>query len=256
MEWVDAHCHLQQPWFTQDELPELLRTTAKAGVTTVVNCASDPQNYDFVIDSAKYNQIFVHLGIQPTIATEFQHTDMVEWFSRHRNKLGKKFVGIGEVGLDYYWVKDEQDRNVQRHVFKQIILAANELNEKLIIHSRKAESDCLNILEKYSEVPVLLHSFDGNLKETLRAMDLGYKITIPTNLTIRKNRRKTAKRAGLDNIMLETDSPFCQISQDIERNEPSYIPKAGEYLSKVLEVDVETIASQTTQNALHFYEIG
>ena len=250
--WLDAHCHMHEPWFKSEEHALIVQSALSSGVKEIINCSSDPNYYSQVIKSADFPSIWYSLGIQPTLANDYYEKDLLKLFTP---LVKGKFVGLGEVGLDYYWVKDETNKKIQRILFKEIINVANELKLNLIIHSRKAESDCLDILEATSQTPVLLHSFDGNLKETNRAIDLGYKISIPTNLTIRKNRRKTAKRAGLDNIMLETDSPFCGYSEELERNEPKYIVNAGEYLASFLGVEIEEVAKSTRENALKFYKI-
>ena len=252
LHWIDAHCHLHEPWFLHENLPQVIESAKDVGVSEIVNCASNPKNYKQVIESGNFPEISYTLGIQPTLASEFRKVDFYDFFLPYEGDL---FNGIGEVGLDYYWEKDCKQREIQRSVFTKIIQVANQLGHRLIIHSRKAESDCLDLLERHAEVPVLLHSFDGNLKETLRAVDLGYKVTIPSNLTIRKNRRKTAKRVPLDNILLETDSPFCAPSPEIERNEPKAIAVAGAALASFLQISVNELAKATTKNAMKFYSL-
>ena len=160
---------------------------------------------------------------------------------------------IGEVGLDYHWIKDKDEQELQEKLFIECIELANEFNKPLVIHSRKAELPALNVLEKYSQVPVLLHSFEGNLQAVTKAIDLGYKITIPTNVVIRKNRRKVAQRAGLENIMIETDSPYCPPAMDIKPNTPSTIPIAAKKLSEILDVEFDDIAHVTTNNVKESY---
>ena len=163
--WIDAHCHLHEPWFLHESLPQVIESAKDVGVIKIVNCASNPKNYKQVIKSGNFPEISYTLGIQPTLASEFRKVDFYDFFLPYEGDL---FKGIGEVGLDYYWEKDGKKREIQKSVFTKIINVANQLGKKLIIHSRKAESDCLDLLEKHAEVPVLLHSFDGNLKEALR----------------------------------------------------------------------------------------
>ncbi len=250
MKWVDSHCHLHKPWFKK--LDDVIERSAQVGVELIVNCASDPKSFQEVVEKSSADPVYHTLGIQPTLANKFVNEDMVKFFEPF---MDKKMLAIGEVGLDYYWVKDAKDQERQRELFTNIIKASNELNLPLVIHSRKAESDCLDLLEKHAQTPVLVHSFDGNLVETKRAVDLGYTISVPTNVTIRKNRRKVVKRAGLENIVLETDSPFCAPDKSIERNDPSTIPTAGKYIAKLLEIDVEEVAEVTTRNAKNFYSV-
>lgn len=256
MIWVDAHAHLHSPWFPPNSLQELLDSAERVGIKYIVNCGSELRNYQEVIGSSKHEMIYYTLGVQPTVARNMRDTDFIELFGMYKdNDSAGKFVGIGEVGLDYYWVKDEKTRKIQQEVFLNIITAANALDMNLILHTRKAESEAIDMVAKYADVQILLHSFDGNLAVATQALELGYKITVPTNLTIRRNRRKTAKRFGIDNLLLETDAPFCAPAEDIKRNESKYIPIAAEKMAQYLELPLSLVAEQTTKNAIDFYNL-
>ncbi len=246
---IDNHCHLHEPWF--NDLSNIISNAKENNVYKIINCASDPKNYSQVIDSSKHKEIFVTLGLQPTLADQYLNSIILEKAITQSTKT----VGLGEIGLDYYWVKDEKTRGLQKQLFIDCINLANKLELPIISHTRKAESDSLDLLEKHAEVPVLLHSFDGNLEEVRRAMDLGYIISVPTIVTRRKNRRKTAIRAGLDNIILESDSPFCTTSEDIKLNEPKYVLEAAKYLSKLFEIDLTELTNITTSNSIKFHKI-
>jgi len=250
VELIDSHSHLHQPWF-EPNLDDVINRAKENQVSHIINCASSPKNYQQVISTTRYDEIDITLGIQPTHADEHLTADIL----RDIDDLDKKVVAIGEVGLDYYWVKDETLRERQHQLFIDCINLANELGIPLVTHTRKAESQSLDLLEKHADTPVLLHSFDGNLKEVNRAVDLGYLITVPTIVTRRKNRRKVATRAGLDNIMLETDAPFATTKEAVERNEPKYIRDAADYLSKLLDTDFREIAKVTTRNSRQFHQI-
>jgi TatD DNase family protein len=252
--FVDTHCHLHEPWFSSEMIVTIIQDAKTVNVKKIVNCASDPSLYRFVLDNWVANSLIVSLGIQPTIVDEYSNVDSIKKLLDD-NSVKDKIVAIGEVGLDYHWVKDHLMHNKQKELFKSAITLANERSLPLVIHSRKAEGDCLDMLEKYSETPVLLHSFEGNLKQVTRAVDLGYLISIPTNVVIRANRRKVAKRAGLENIVLETDSPYCAPIQNMFPNTPSSIPIAANKISRILEVSVDEIAKITTNKAEEFYRL-
>lgn len=256
--FIDSHCHLHLPWFNDDAIKEALIVAEANQVNRVISCASEPRNYDQVIDSSNHQNLYITIGLQPTLADTIISSDPIRKILENhwenvRNDKG--VIAIGEVGLDYYWVKDTKLKENQAILFKDCINLATEHNLPLVIHSRKAEEDCLAILEKYASTPVLLHSFEGNLELINKAIDLGYKISIPTNIVIRKNRRKVAKRAGLDNIMLETDAPFCSPSSDIKPNTPSTIPLAAKKLGTLFECSVKEIANTTTKNAIRIYKL-
>lgn len=252
--FIDAHCHLHPPWFKQEDILSIIDKANNANVTKIVNCASDPSQFQFLLDNFIENTMVVTLGMQPTLAdNQIDVEEIRTLINSNGNK--KKIKAIGEVGLDYHWVKDHKLQQRQKVLFKNAIDLANETQIPLVIHSRKAESDCLDILEKQAQTQVLLHSFEGNLEEINRSKDLGYLISIPTNIVIRKGRRKVAIRAGLENIMLETDSPYSAPSQDIFPNTPASIPIAAKKLSHVLDLDYCEIMSITTTNAENFYKI-
>lgn len=252
--FVDSHCHLHNPWFKQDDIRSIVDNAKIVNVTKIVNCASDPSQFQFLLENFIENSLFVTLGMQPTLAEK--HIDVEEiakllHISDNRNKI----KAIGEVGLDYHWVKDQTLQKRQKVLFVSAIELANEYQIPLVIHSRKAESDCLEILEKYALTSVLLHSFEGNLEQINKSKDLGYLISIPTNVVIRRGRRKVAIRAELENITLETDSPYCGPSEDIFPNTPSNIPVAAQKLSEILETSISEIRLVTTRNAEKFYRL-
>ncbi len=254
MKFADSHAHLHPPEFTNNNLNQIVAEALEANVTTIVNCASFPKDYFFVRSSSSFDEVYFTLGIQPTIAQYHRGTDWEILFADILNEE-VKFKGIGEVGLDYYWVKTEKERKIQQEVFKTLIETANSLNLNLIIHCRKAEEKTLELLEMLAEVPVLLHSFEGNLEACNKAKDLGYKVTVPTNVTIRKNRKKVVQRMGLENILLETDSPYCSPSPEIKINSPKTVPIAAQTVTKVLGATLEDVANVTTNNFTKFYKI-
>ena len=237
-----------------DDLPILISEAKNENVRHIINCASDPSQFSQCLSSAKFDEIDISIGLQPTLATKINNADSIRTLfdgTQHNNTI----KAIGEVGLDYHWVKDPNDREKQKILFIDSINLANELQLPLVIHSRKAESDTIDLLEKHAEVNILLHSFEGNLKLINRARDLNYLISIPTNVVIRKNRRKVALRSGLENIMIETDSPYCPPSDDIFPNSPKTIPIAAQKLAELFETDIEEVARITTKNVIKFYNL-
>lgn len=251
--FVDSHCHLHPPWFNRTDLSNLKFEAKNSEVEKIVSCASDPKMFEFVLDSFEKNRLYCTLGLQPTLAHEVVDTSAIEVYLNN-SKSRYKIKAIGEVGLDYHWIKDKALQKKQKELFLKSIEMSNEFDLPIVIHSRKAESDCLDLLEKHSKTTVLLHSFEGNMELINRSKDLGYLISIPTNVVIRKNRRKVAKRAGLDNIVIETDSPYCAPKQDQFPNTPASITIAAIKLSEILETPVDEIKRVTTINAEKFYQ--
>ncbi len=251
--YIDAHAHILEPFFKLNEVKNVITDALSKDVIKIVNCASDPSQFNNCLETSKFDEIEISIGLQPTLADRIINADPIRELSD--NPLSKNIRAIGEVGLDYHWIKDENLRDRQKVLFIDCIELANEQQIPLVIHSRKAEMDALEILSKHAQVPVLLHSFEGNLKAVEFAKELEYKITVPTNVVIRRNRRKVAVRAGIENILLETDSPYCAPADDIRPNTPSTIPIVAEKLASIFEVELEELARITTNNTKNFYRI-
>lgn len=254
IKFIDAHAHLIEPYFTYEQVKEVIQNAKKEGVGQIINCASDPKHFESCMKTLGYPEIGVTIGLQPTLAKKITSAEPIRKLLEEHPQ-GKKVLAIGEVGLDYYWIKDEKHRELQKKMFIDCISLANENNLPLVIHARKAEMDSLELLSKHAEVQVLLHSFEGNQEAISLAKDLGYKITVPTNVVIRSNRRKVAARMGLENILLETDSPYCPPAIDIKPNTPKTIPIAANKLVSILSADIEEISTVTIKNTREFYKI-
>jgi TatD DNase family protein len=255
LKFIDSHSHIHEPWFSLDKIYIIIRESLNNKVVKIISCASDPENYEFVLKSSEIKEIEITLGIQPTLADKIENGNgLREILNDH--ELAKNISAIGEIGLDYHWIKEGDLQAKQEKLFIDCINIANEYKLPVVIHSRKAETEVLDVLEKYASTPVLLHSFEGNLKEINRGLDLDYIISIPTNVTIRGNRRKVVKRAGLDNIILETDSPYCAPIENMFPNTPSSIPIAAEKIAQLLEIEVGEVARRTSELSSKFYNIN
>ncbi|MHA1969218.1 MAG: TatD family hydrolase, partial [Candidatus Hodarchaeales archaeon] len=169
-------------------------------------------------------------------------------------KSYSSIVAIGEVGLDYHWIRDDYWKQKQQEVFVNFIELANTVNKPLVIHSRKAETECIDILENKAEVPVLLHCFAGNLEEAKRIVDLGWFISIPTAVVNRKKHRKLARNVPLENIVVETDTPFLSPIAG-QKNEPANVKYAINEIAFLKETSFNDVDVITTRNAQEFYQI-
>ena len=156
--------------------------------------------------------------------------------------------------MDYHWIKESYWRKEEQKVFLEFIKLANYRKKPLVIHSRKAEKECLDILEKNTEVPVLMHCFAGTLEEAKRIVDLDWFISIPTAVRNRRKHRKLARNIPLDNIVVETDTPFLSPWPGMQ-NEPANIKYAIEDIAILKETTFKEVDEVTTRNARRFYEI-
>ncbi|NHJ03011.1 MAG: TatD family deoxyribonuclease [Candidatus Heimdallarchaeota archaeon] len=246
---IDSHAHLL-PDFV-DNIIELVQNAQNAGVRAIVNSAIEPAHLKPALELEKRfpNYIFTTLGAAPSRIKTMKTKETIQSL-REVTSL----IAVGEVGLDHYWVHDPSWQDKQKQHFIEYINLANEIKKPIVIHSRKAETDCIDILEENVRVPVLMHCFAGNLEEVKRVIDLGWLISIPTAVIKRKNHRKIARTAPLDNLVVETDTPYLSPIMG-QRNEPANVKYAINEIAKLKEITFKEVEKVTTKNALDFYNI-
>ncbi|MHA1993329.1 MAG: TatD family hydrolase [Candidatus Hodarchaeales archaeon] len=246
---IDAHAHLLPDFMKNIE--ESIENAKISGLKAVINSAIEPHQFTFATQLARTHSdfIFTTLGFAPQRIKHIQFDESYKAISQNTS-----IVAIGEVGLDYHWIPESHWRSKQQDIFKQFIELANTLEKPLVIHSRKAESDCIDILERFAKVPVLMHCFAGNMSETTRVIDLGWMISIPTAVVNRKKHRKIARKAPLEHIVVETDSPFLSPIPR-KRNEPANVKYAIEELAKLKHLTFEEVDKITTRNTEKLFNI-
>lgn len=255
----DAHAHIQEPWFSMDEINLLINRAIESSIEGIINVISSPKGEDYKRGlelASKYHVVHLNFGLQPTVANEKNFIEFRKAVEENLNSI----KAIGEVGLDYHWIKEKKQLQLQRDIFKKIINLANDLSLPLVIHSRKAEDECLNILEKYADVPVLMHGVEATLDQINKIVDLDYVLSVPTSVCIRKKYKKIALRTPIEHILLETDSPFQLPFNQIKneeriKNEPSNIEKSAETIAVLKDIEIEEIARVTRTNTLKFFKI-
>lgn len=274
MNLIDSHCHIDGESF-DDDRDEVVRRATNAGVAAMLNVGTgDPHSDDFrraVSVAEKYENVFASVGVHPHDAKLYD--DRAE---EHLIELARseKVIAWGEIGLDYYY--DHSPRDVQREVFRRQIRVAKTLDLPVIIHSRDADDETVEILtEEFSrngDIPVrnleeadrnvrvplrgIMHCFGGTPAMAEALMPLGFLISFAGNVTFKKaeNLRDAARVVPLDRLLVETDCPFLTpIPFRGKRNEPAYVEHTARFLAELYGVSYETLAKQTTQNFLDFF---
>lgn len=245
---VDCHCHLTFPDFDSDRR-RVIKEAARQEVL-IINSSVSPSEVENSRKLAEaYYNVFWTLGLSASSLEADLVEETIELVSKHREAI----VGLGEVGLDYYWVKDEEGRRKEMDAFKKFIEVSIDFSLPLVVHSRDAEEDCLRILDEYGKC-ALLHCFSGSVEQALSAASAGHIISIPANVTYVKSRQKLAKDIPIESIVLETDAPYLAPTPK-SRNEPVNVGKACEKIAELKGVSRDYIAEKTTENARKFFEI-
>jgi TatD DNase family protein len=243
MELIDTHAHLDFPEFDLCR-EEVLSCADNKGVT-VINSCLNPKGFELM---RRYKKVFLTLGCGPY---KFDEYDIQYKLIKEHIK---EIVAVGEIGLDYYWVKEAEKRELEKEQFTKLLKLAKEYDMPVVIHSRDAESDALELLEQNDIKKAIMHCFSGNMTQAERAIAQGYLISIPTNLLKSKQKQKFAKKLPLESIVLETDSPYlCPFPGKV--NEPIYIIESAKKIAEIRGIDYEEVAEATTKNAKEFFGI-
>lgn len=248
--FIDSHCHLHFPEF--DALGEnghiLMTETKKQQVEHILCVATHINQYkQLQFLSHKYQEISISIGLHPneSIDTEPEEQDFLNVLE------DPHIVAIGETGLDYFRLKE--DPAIQHKRFRTQIRAAIACKKPLIIHTRDAKDDTLQILkeEHASEVGGVLHCFTGDQAFAKQALDLNFCISFSGIVTFDKAQdiQAVAKWLPLDRILIETDAPYlAPVPFRGKVNQPIYIRYIAEYIAKLRNIDIAEFANVTTQN--------
>ena len=259
MDLIDSHAHIDFPQFADDRQAMLERARA-AGVNTIlaIGTGPGPEKLDAAIPYAETHEwIYTTVGIHPHEAKEVTpaHLETLARLARH-----PKVIAWGEIGLDYFY--DRSPRDVQQRVFREQMELAHAAKLPIIIHCRDAWSDCLDILEeswKPTGLGGILHCFTSTIEDARRGLDMGFLVSFTGNLTYPKaqNIRDVAKALPLENILVETDSPYLapQAFRG-KRNEPAYVAEVAKALANVRNLGTEETAALTAGNFRRFFRLA
>jgi TatD DNase family protein len=258
---TDTHCHLDFDAFDGDRA-EILEHARMAGIHRILNPGLDLSTSQAALNLAGvYPEVYAAVGIHPNEANSFTGDAINNLSDMIFSKENQKLVAVGEIGLDYYW--DKAPRGLQRQVFLYQLDLAARAGLPVVIHSRQALHDTLEILSDWqnslkvggaplAEHPGVLHSFEGDLGAALRAVELNFFIGITGPVTFKNSPvlQEVAANLPLDRILVETDSPFLTPHPHRgKRNEPAYIPLIIDKIAAVQNRTFSDIATAVWANA-------
>jgi len=250
---IDTHCHLDFPAFDPDR-DQVIRRALEAGINYFINIGATLESSAASCTLAKtYPEVYASVGVHPHDADSFDsQAEIVLKELAKKNKV----VAIGETGLDYYRNLSGQDN--QKQAFTKQIKLAKELNLPLVIHSRQAEIEAMQILKTFMPVRAVIHCFSGDENFLKECLDCGFYISYTCNITYKKaqNLRDMLKLTPLDRLMLETDAPYLSPEGFRgKRNEPLQVKLLADQASRIKGVSFGELADRTTQNAKSFFGV-
>ncbi len=272
---IDSHCHLAFSGFDGFLKPRLAGKTPeyysvdllvdrafRAGVRCMLNIGthlSDVEGHTAI--SEKFSNVFRSIGIHPEYAKEhyekFSFNEMRKIFRKYCSL--NKTVAIGEIGLDYYVNRDKiSDQKEQKEIFSFQLEMAEEFDLPVVIHSREAWADTMEILEAHPNVRGVIHCFSGEKEFAERVLKTSYYFGIGGTLTFKKNvilQEAVRDILPLDRILLETDSPFlAPVPFRGKINEPAFVAYVAEKVSEIKNISVDEIGDRTGGNFFKLFK--
>ena len=245
---IDSHCHLDHEPLLSD-LSNVLVRSKKVGIEKLLTISTSFESFSRVKDLVKKDEmIFGTIGIHPheTSTNIITSKQIIENLNEN-----PRIIGIGETGLDFYYNNSEKDRQITS--FKEHIEASIESNTPLIVHSRNAEKETFDILNEYKDekIKILMHCFTGSKEFSKKLMTLNSFFSASGIITFKNSLdlQDTFKSIPIDNILIETDSPFlAPVPKRGKKNEPSFIDFTATKLAEIKDISKEDLVKKTTEN--------
>lgn len=246
---VDSHCHLDFPEFAS-ELPEVVARAQANGVGVMQTICTHITKFPQVLAVAeRFPNVYASVGIHPHQVEEEPKVTAAEIIALTHNP---KVIGIGETGLDYYY--EHSPRELQKISFRTHIEASRKTGLPLIVHTREADDDTINILyeeQKLGTFPGLIHCFSSSRQLAEKSVEFGFYISLSGILTFKKaeDLRAIVKDLPLERLIVETDSPYlAPLPHRGKRNEPAFTRHTAECLAQLKGISLDEVARITTEN--------
>lgn len=249
--FIDTHCHLSIKDY--DDIDLVIKENIDSGVNKIIVSACEVDDFEEAISLLnKYDYVYLTLGFHPSEVSKISDADLEKL-----KKLLKldRVVGVGEIGLDYHYGKDDYLEQIK--LFEKQLKIAKDANLPVVIHSRDAVNDTINTLKKYKVIGVI-HCFSGSVETADIYIKMGYKLGIGGVVTFKNsNLYKVVEHVGISNIVLETDAPYlAPVPYRGMQNSSKYIPIIAKRVGEVLNISLEEVAEQTTFNACNLFDLN
>jgi len=252
---IDSHCHLDhEPLY--DNLDEILKRSKDVGIEKLLTICTTFASYEKIIELVKKDKmIYGTYGIHPH---EAKNDKICSKMIVEQINKNEKIIGIGETGLDFYY--NHSDKTAQIKSLEEHIKAAIELNIPLIIHSRNAENETLNIFENFKNhnLKILMHCYTGSRNFAKKLLDLNAYFSASGIITFKNSieLQETFKFIPLEKTLIETDSPYlAPVPNRGKKNEPSFVKYTAEKLALIKDVTTKNLIKITSSNFNNLFNL-
>lgn len=261
--FIDTHAHLDFSEF-KAEIPAALGRAVDSGVKKIINVGVDLETSKTSNDLARrYPEIYAAVGIHPHSALDL---DMDVRPELTKFSANRKVVAIGEIGLDYYYLKRSSQfakypgREEQIFCFEQMLDLALELHLPVIVHSRESDTDTMAVIKSYAgSLRGVVHCFSGNYEFAKKILDAGFLLSFTGNITYPKNQQvvEAIQKVPLGSMMIETDCPYLPPEKYRgECNEPAYVIEVAKKIAEIKEISLAEVERTTSKKAESFFRLN
>ena len=247
---IDTHCHIYISEYEKAE--EIIKECKDNNISIILNGIDKKSNEEVLELANKYDNVYAAIGYDHSVVNKINNQDIELLESQLKND---KVIAIGEIGLDYYWVKDNKEK--QKELFEKQLKLAEKYNLPVIIHSREAVQDVYDILKKYNIIGSI-HCYSGSTEMAKEFIKLGFYIGIDGPITYKNNRRQREmiKEIDINHILVETDAPYLSPEPKRgEKNTPLNLIYIIEKISEELNIDKEKMIEVLEKNTKNLFNI-
>ncbi len=244
--FCDSHCHIFKEYY--DNIDEVINNAKENGINRLIVAADNKKTCEEVLELVNnYDNVYGCLGLHPENCLEDFDFDILK-------TNNKKIVAIGEIGLDYYWTKETKEK--QQEIFRKQLQIAQDLDLPVVIHSREATQDTINILKEYKERGVI-HFFSDSLENAQIYLKMGFKLGVNGVITFKNcNLKDVYIKLDPSDIVLETDSPYLSpVPYRGEQNEPARVQDIALYMANLYNMNLKDLEDITNKNIKEIFDI-
>lgn len=249
----ESHAHYDDDQFDVDR-DMLLTSLPERGIETVVNIGASLESCKRTLEIAKqYKHVYAAIGVHPDEVGSLNE-ETFEWLKKQFGE--EKVVAVGEIGLDYYW--DKESREIQKKWFIAQLHLAKELDLPVVIHSREATEETLNIMKEYGQGKGVIHCFSGSVEIAREYVKMGYYLGVGGVVTFKNSRvlKEVVEAMPLSSLVLETDCPYlAPVPNRGKRNDSTMLQYVAQEIAQIKGITYEEVVEVTRKNGKELYGI-
>lgn len=252
MNLIDSHAHIYLPEFDKDR-DDCIARAKEEGIENILMPAIDSATHEAMLQAEKqYEGCIAMMGLHPCSVNDAYKKELEE-VEVHLQR--RKFIAIGEIGLDFYW--DRTFTEQQYDAFHHQIRLALQYDVPIVIHSRNAIDECIEVVQQYPGLTGVFHCFSGSYEQALKIMQANFLLGIGGVLTFKNSGLdKVIEQTGLEKVILETDAPYlAPVPYRGKRNEPAYTKLVAGKLAQLTRLSIEKVVELTTENTKKLFNL-